>query len=409
MRGRASSNKMKLPKQKGNILLVGMLIGALVLSAFNSVQIVKQDQTVEQSIDAKLGAIQAVADFETSLASEITAAATTMTLVSTSTASGEYLPQGKVYGFKLGGREYVLGTLSAGRQITSMTRGISLLTGTTTGGTAESWGRGTSVEITDAPVLLEIINKVSGTQYFDNLLTYTTNHTIASTSNQLAYAGWVASFANVASTSAYRTILDSANTFSLGNTFSATTTFSQGLTLGYSIDSGSDALDVANKSYVDGVAIAGASDASQTVKGIVEEATVAEINSSSATGGTGAKLFMTPYAFANSNFASTTVTSAIATSSSLSYAAKTLSMTSGDTVMWWAVCQRAAANGSISSSYKTSNDSATTTVFGTGADSGVSSVLGLFTATTTYSVTIEVVPESTCDQGGQFMWQLTPG
>lgn len=242
---------------------------------------------------------------------------------------------------------------------------------------------------------------------------YDARWNIATSSLDLVYADWVGdNYLEHASTSARDlkgfytfTSTGASSPIFTGLLSIASSTFASTLNVLYSTASSS----AASVGYVSDVVTAGGVDANETTKGIVEEATVAEINSSSATGGTGAKLFMTPYAFANSNFASTTVTSAIATSSSLSYAAKTLSMTSGDTVMWWAVCQRAAANGSISSSYKTSNDSATTTVFGTGADSGVSSVLGLFTATTTYSVTIEVVPESTCDQGGQFMWQLTPG
>lgn len=50
----------------------------------------------------------------------------------------------------------------------------------------------------------------------------------------------------------------------------------------------------ANKQYVDGVAIAGAPDANETTKGIVEEATDAEVLAGTATGSTGAKLFITP-------------------------------------------------------------------------------------------------------------------
>lgn len=52
--------------------------------------------------------------------------------------------------------------------------------------------------------------------------------------------------------------------------------------------------DAATKAYVDGVAIAGVSDASETTKGIVEEATLAETRAGTATGATGAKLFVTP-------------------------------------------------------------------------------------------------------------------
>jgi Tfp pilus assembly protein PilV len=48
------------------------------------------------------------------------------------------------------------------------------------------------------------------------------------------------------------------------------------------------------KGYIDGVAIAGAPDSSETVKGIVEEATQAEMDAGTDTGSTGAKLFVPP-------------------------------------------------------------------------------------------------------------------
>lgn len=54
------------------------------------------------------------------------------------------------------------------------------------------------------------------------------------------------------------------------------------------------ATQAANKSYVDGVAVAGAPDASTTVKGIVEEATQAEVDARTAAGGTSARLIVNP-------------------------------------------------------------------------------------------------------------------
>lgn len=48
------------------------------------------------------------------------------------------------------------------------------------------------------------------------------------------------------------------------------------------------------KEYIDGIAIAGSPDATETSKGIVEEATQAEVNAGTATGGTGARLFVPP-------------------------------------------------------------------------------------------------------------------
>lgn len=60
-----------------------------------------------------------------------------------------------------------------------------------------------------------------------------------------------------------------------------------------------DDKEVATKKYVDDVAIAGAPDASTTVKGIVEEATQAEVLAKTATGGTGARLFTNPSTLAS--------------------------------------------------------------------------------------------------------------
>lgn len=51
---------------------------------------------------------------------------------------------------------------------------------------------------------------------------------------------------------------------------------------------------VANKHYVDGVAVAGAPNASATVKGIVQEATQAQVLAKTASGGTGAELYINP-------------------------------------------------------------------------------------------------------------------
>lgn len=58
---------------------------------------------------------------------------------------------------------------------------------------------------------------------------------------------------------------------------------------------------LATVSYVNSVASSGAADASQTVKGIVEEATCAELASSTATGGTAAKLFAPASCFSASS------------------------------------------------------------------------------------------------------------
>jgi hypothetical protein len=97
-------------------------------------------------------------------------------------------------------------------------------------------------------------------------------------------------------------IITSAN---IGNV-TATTTFNSGAltSTAYRCTSASNGNQLCDKDYIDSVGSAGASNANTTTKGIVEEATVPEINSGASTGGTGAKLFMTPASFSVSNFAS---------------------------------------------------------------------------------------------------------
>ncbi len=271
---------------------------------------------VDKPVENPLAGYEAGADFRSSLAFEITNSATSMTLVSTSTPSGENLIMGRVYGFKIGGSEYVKGTLSAGKQITSMTRGISLLNGTTTGGVAARWGRGTAVELTDAPLILEHANKINGRENFDNVLVYASGVSSATGTKQHTDAVFVEGFAQTASTSAYLTASSTiyggngtfvgANIFSGANTFTATTTFNKGIlgVAAYDCVTSSAATEYCQKGYIDSVAIAGASNGSLTAKGIFEEATNAETNAGTLTGATGAHLVLTPEAFANSTWAS---------------------------------------------------------------------------------------------------------
>lgn len=61
-------------------------------------------------------------------------------------------------------------------------------------------------------------------------------------------------------------------------------------------------LEYAPKKYADDLAIAGAPDASTTVKGLSEESTAAEINADTAAGGTAARLFVTPSTLATSKY-----------------------------------------------------------------------------------------------------------
>ncbi len=84
--------------------------------------------------------------------------------------------------------------------------------------------------------------------------------------------------------------VDGTQTITGAKTFSATTTFSNGLSLGYTCDVGSGNDDVCDKQYIDGVAVAGASNANETTKGIIELSTAAEARAGTSAGGTGARL-----------------------------------------------------------------------------------------------------------------------
>lgn len=57
--------------------------------------------------------------------------------------------------------------------------------------------------------------------------------------------------------------------------------------------------EIIDKKYADDLAIAGSPDASSTVKGIVEEATDAEVAAGTAVGGTGARLYVNPSGLSN--------------------------------------------------------------------------------------------------------------
>lgn len=172
-----------------------------------------------------------VASFSTSLASKITSSDTTMTLVSATTDDGTTLTAGSVYGFVLdantASEEFVSGTVSTTPTvIINMSRGLSVVTGDTEiSALKKEHRRGTSVKITDAPVLLILSRVLNGDETIPNILSYASS----------------------------------------SGTFTANE-------------------QVVNKGYVDGVAFSGAPDASDTVKGVSEVANRTEAASSTPTG-----------------------------------------------------------------------------------------------------------------------------
>jgi hypothetical protein len=163
---------------------------------------------------------QTSAHFTTSLASKITSSASSMTLVSATDKAGNALSG--LYGFVVdkgsASEEFMLGTVS-GTTVTIVTRGLSPADGKTNVAALQlAHRRGATVDITDYPLLAILLRIANGDESFPNPI----------------------------------------NLGSQKITNLATPTAST---------------DAANKSYVDGVAIAGAPDSSTSVKGIVKMST----------------------------------------------------------------------------------------------------------------------------------------
>lgn len=183
-----------------------------------------------------------LANFETSLASKMTIAATTCTLVTSTDDEGNTFSGNYMLTFDEGTstEEHMIVTL-AGASGTVVRRGLNRTDGWTEV-TANKFEhrRGASVKITTF-ALMHLNRLLNGDDTF----------------NSVAWTG-------VASIS------------------------------GLSTPTAGETTKAANVAYVNAVAIAGASDANTTTKGIVEQATLAETKAGTATGGTGAKLFATP-------------------------------------------------------------------------------------------------------------------
>jgi len=188
-----------------------------------------------------------VALFETSLASKITSSATSATLVTGTDKQGNSLSG--TYGFIIdegsANEEFVICTAS-GTALSSCTRGISVTDGkTAVAALQKEHRRGATVKITNYPQLAILSRILNGQETIPNRLAYQTHPTFSGTA---------------ASTS------------------------------------------LITKKYADDLSIAGATNATTTVQGLVEQATVAELNAGTGTGGTGARLFFGPSEWASSSF-----------------------------------------------------------------------------------------------------------
>lgn len=134
---------------------------------------------------------------------------------------------------------------------------------------------------------------------------------VGSTTRVFAPVNWVVNnFLDIKNTASQT--LAGAYTFSGANVFTSLPTSS-------ATPTGNS--DLTTKTYVDGVAIAGAPDANATTKGIVEQATAAEITAATATGGTSAALFISPDKLAESG---AWITRTVSTTTLVSQATTTL-------------------------------------------------------------------------------------
>jgi hypothetical protein len=181
---------------------------------------------------------QGPAVFETSLQSRISSSDTSMTLVANSVRGGSTLSGYQCFTIDEGrtDMEYICGTIS-GTTVSSLERGIDPLTATTTNSTLKYAHRvGANVKVTDFPLIQRLRNLANSVEYFPTLLQYATTTTLCGV--------------------------------------------------------GSSNYTICDKAYIDGVAVAGASNANETTKGISELATALEAGSSTSLGGTGARLVL---------------------------------------------------------------------------------------------------------------------
>ena len=208
---------------------------------------------VQETVNLGVALPSATAVFETSLASPISSSATSLTLAANSVRGGGSLSGYNCFTVDEGSAqaETICGTVS-GTTVTSLTRGISQATGTTTVAALQfSHRRGANVKITDFPLIQILKAQNNGEDSFPNPIKYDSiaTTTLDNDRNNLASWGLVAD-----------------------------TAFSG----------------------------AGAIPASDTVQGYVEMATGAEAAASTNVGGTGARLAL------GANIATSTFNSATA-------------------------------------------------------------------------------------------------
>ena len=105
------------------------------------------------------------------------------------------------------------------------------------------------------------------------------------------------------------------------NTATSTFSFGAQTTATHDCQTGANSLTLCSKSYVDSVALVSAPNADSTTKGVVEEATASEILAGTASGSTGARLYINPAVLMSTNASSTQI---VATTSAANMSTTTL-------------------------------------------------------------------------------------
>lgn len=222
--------------------------------------------------------------------------------------------------------------------------------------------------------------------------------TSASSSNAVVTKGYMESVAMLLTTnqsaSGNKTFSGNTTLSGSANVIATTTIVSTTIASGTITKTPIANLDITNKAYVDGVAVAGASDANETTKGIVEQATDAEILARTTTGATGAVLFT-----ANGDIdlvASSTVQIYFASTTSGNYfVVSDINVDANDIVNVFSTAYGSALGGSSIAATLALFNGATSTLSASGQTSntqGSISMLGFYRATTTQTLRVAQTP-----------------
>ena len=242
------------------VITVAGVIGFVPQAQLTKLQMDVASQMTEyenkmNELEERLGATIPIAPalFETTLASKISSSATSMTLTSGTDKSGDNLSGYICFTIDEGtaSEEFVCGTTS-GTAVTSMIRGIDPVDGDLeVTALKKEHRRGASVKVTNYPQLGILSRILNGDETLPNILTYDTENSFTSNAQ------------------------------------------------------------IIDKKYADDLAISGAPDGTETVKGIFELSTLTELNASTlstdSTGGTGANLIVGINRFSSASTANTTV------------------------------------------------------------------------------------------------------